>query len=65
MMRLKFWILLFLSLGFDCIFAQNTLNENVLRKYNYTELRDSFYDYYNSDKVVESKAIASFYIKKS
>ncbi|MCF2220964.1 helix-turn-helix domain-containing protein [Chryseobacterium sp. PS-8] len=65
MMRLKFWILLFLSLGFDYIFAQNTLNEDVLRKYNYTELRDSFYDYYNSDKVVESKAIASFYIKKA
>ncbi|QBA20882.1 AraC family transcriptional regulator [Chryseobacterium indologenes] len=61
MMKVIFSILLFLS-GF--IYAQKSIVDT-LSEFNYSQLKSKFYDYYDNDKVSESKIIAQYYLQKA
>ncbi len=60
-MKVIFSILLFLS-GF--IYAQKSIVDT-LSEFNYSQLKSKFYDYYDNDKVSESKIIAQYYLQKA
>ncbi|UCA58271.1 helix-turn-helix domain-containing protein [Chryseobacterium rhizoplanae] len=61
MMKVIFSILLFLS-GF--IYAQKSIVD-ALNEFNYSQLKSKFDDYYDNDKVSESKIIAQYYLQKA
>lgn len=60
-MKVIFSILLFLS-GF--IYAQKSIVD-ALSEFNYSQLKSKFDDYYDNDKVSESKIIAQYYLQKA
>lgn len=60
-MRFIFPIMLFFG---NLIFAQNE-RADTLKKFNYPELKNKFYDYYDHDQSTESKLIAKYYLQKA
>lgn len=60
-MKVIFYILLLLS-GF--IYAQKNIVDT-LSEFNYSQLKSKFDDYYDNDKVSESKIIAQYYLQKA
>ncbi|WP_276964747.1 helix-turn-helix transcriptional regulator [Chryseobacterium sp.] len=61
MMKVIFSILLFLN---SFIYAQKRIVD-ALSEFNYSQLKSKFDDYYDNDKVSESKIIAQYYLQKA
>jgi len=60
-MRFTIPVILFFS---NFILAQNE-RVDTLKKFNYSELKNKFYNYYDHDKSTESKLIAKYYLQKA
>jgi hypothetical protein len=60
-MRFIIPVILFFS---NFIFAQNE-RVDTLKKFNYSELKNKFYEYYDNNKVLQSEQIAQYYLQKA
>ncbi len=61
---MKYLFLLLAILPVNLFFAQGKSTDS-LKKFNYSELKEKFDDYYNNDKNLEAKNIAKYYLQKA
>lgn len=60
---MKYLFLLLAILPVNLFFAQGKSTDS-LKKFNYSELKEKFDDYYNNDKNLEAKTLQNIIFKK-
>lgn len=58
-------IYLFLIIIFSNLFYSQNKSIDSLKVFNYKDLKNKFYAYYDNDKTIESRSIAKYYIQKA
>ncbi|MBV8326379.1 helix-turn-helix domain-containing protein [Chryseobacterium sp.] len=61
-MRIKFFLLF---IGYNLLYAQASIETNLLKEYTYKELQEKFYDYNYAGKPDKAEQIARYYLTRA
>lgn len=65
MIKFKYILLLWLMTIHNLSYSQENVTTNYLNKYNYSAIKDKFYDYFDNNKIIDAKLVARYYLNRA